>query len=182
MNKTNIMECPNDTTYLEKMLFHNVEVEYCPQCLGVWFDKDELNWAKNDKDEKMNWLDFDIWRDKAKFKFLRGIKHCPLDRAGLVQVAYDKSNVTIDFCKMCQGVWLDRGEFKNMMAYMKDKSDYEVLHRYTKNLAKELWEVFSGPEPFREEVLDFMMVLKLLNYKFVTQHPLLNSWIENSQK
>ncbi len=176
------MECPNDKHALEKVLFHNVEADYCTECLGVWFDQNELRWAKDDKDEQLKWVDFDIWRDKERFTMSRGDKHCPYCRAGLTEVNYDKSSVKIDFCKHCQGVWLDRGEFKQIIEYLKGKSDYEILHRYTKNLTKQLWEVFSGPKQFREELYDFLMVLKLLNYKFVVQHPFLNSWIESSQK
>jgi len=176
------MLCPNRHNQLKKVLFHNVEVDYCPECLGVWFEQNELSYVKDDKDEQLNWLDFDIWRDKGRFKLSKSDRHCPIDRAGLVEVNYDDSKVKIDFCKMCQGVWLDRGEFKQIMIYLKKKADYEILHRYTKNLVVELWEVFAGPEKFREELLDFLMLLKLLNYKFVVQHPFLNSLIENSQK
>ena len=64
------MQCPNDKEYLEKVLFHLVEVDYCPKCLGIWFDKDELRLAKDDKDKDLNWLDVDLWRDKSKFKVL----------------------------------------------------------------------------------------------------------------
>ncbi len=164
---------------MEKVLFHDVEVDYCPECLGVWFDKDELRYAKDDKDAQLKWLDFDIWRDKGKFKLSKSDLYCPVDRTGLMQISYDNSNVKIDFCKFCQGIWLDRGEFKQIMVYLRKKADYEILHRYTKNLVLELWEVFAGPEKFRGELEDFMMLLKLLNYKFVTQHPFLNSIIEN---
>jgi len=176
------MECPNDKEILEKVLFHNVEVDHCPKCLGIWFDKDELRLAKDDKDEQLKWADVDLWRDKHKFKISRGIKHCPVCRAGLQEVGYDQSKTRVDFCKMCHGIWLDRGEFKQIINYLKNKSDYEVLHHYSKNLLKELWEVFSGPETFRSELEDFFIVLKLFNYKFETQYPLLNSLIENMQK
>ncbi len=167
---------------MAKVLFHDVEVDYCPECLGVWFDKDELRYAKDDKDQQLKWLDFDIWRDKNKFTLSKGDKHCPADRTGLMQVAYDNSNVKIDFCKFCQGIWLDRGEFKQIMVYLRKKADYEILHRYTKNLVLELWEVFSGPEKFRGELEDFMMLLKLLNYKFVVQHPHLEKLIKDFPK
>jgi Zn-finger nucleic acid-binding protein len=60
------------------------------------------------------------------------------------------------------GIWLDRGEFKQIINYLKNKSDYEVLNHYTKNLAVELWEVFSGPETFREEMADFFTLLKII--------------------
>jgi uncharacterized protein len=176
------MDCPIDNENLEKVLFHNVEVDYCPRCLGVWFDQDELKWAKDDKDAQLNWLDFDVWRDKSRFALKPSPKMCPVCRVMLTEVRYDDSKVKIDFCKHCQGIWLDRGEFKQIINYLKRKSDYEILHHYTQNFVKELWEVFAGPEKFREELADFMMLLKLCNYKFVVQHPFLNSWIENSQK
>ena len=173
------MNCPNDGEYLEKVLFHLVEVDYCPKCLGIWFDKDEFRRAKDGRDEQLNWVDVDLWRDKLKFHVSRGHKHCPVDRAGLTEVSYDNSKTKIDFCKMCGGIWLDRGEFKQIINYLKNKSDYEILHNYTKDLVLQLWEVFSGPETFREELEDFLMVLKLFNYKFMVQHPHLNTLIEN---
>lgn len=176
------MECPNDHEYLEKILFHNVEVEYCPRCLGIWFDKDELRLAKDDKDKQLNWVDVDLWRDKGKFQVSQGNKMCPICRVGLREVKYDKSQTRIDFCKKCEGIWLDRGEFKQIINYLKNKSDYEILNRYSKNLVSELWEVFTGPEKFRSELEDFLTLLKLFNYKFVVQYPLLNTLIEDTQK
>jgi Zn-finger nucleic acid-binding protein len=177
------MECPNKHKEpLRQIYFHNVQVDYCAECLGIWFDKDELRLAKDDKDKQLNWLDFDIWRDKSRFKVSKSKKHCPACRAVLIEIKYEDSKVKIDFCKNCQGIWLDRGEFKQIMVYLRRKADYEILHKYAKNLARELWEVFSGPEKFREELEDFLMLLKLFNYKFAVQHPVLNSMIENSQK
>jgi Zn-finger nucleic acid-binding protein len=176
------MNCPNDNEVLERVMFHHVETDCCPKCMGIWFDKNELALAKNDRDKELNWLDFDIWRDKGKFEISKSGRQCPVCRAGLVEVAYDNSKVKIDFCKMCQGIWLDFGEFKQIIVYLKNKSDYEILNRYTKNFVSELWEVFAGPEKFRAELADFLTLLKLLNYKFLTQHPLINSLIENAPK
>ena len=177
------MTCPNHHQEpMQKMLFHTVEVDYCPSCLGVWFDKDELAHAKNDKDQQLNWLDFDIWRDKSKFSMANINKKCPVCRVPFVEVQYDNAKVKIDFCKHCRGIWLDRGEFKQIIIYLIRKYDYEILHRYTKNLIQQLWEVFAGPAKFREELEDFLMVIKLFNYKFVVQYPLLTAWIEEQQK
>ncbi len=177
------MFCPNHHKEpLQQMLFHNVEVDYCPECLGIWFDRDELRLAKDDKDAQLEWLDFDIWRDKSKFDMRRIDKRCPVCRMAMVEVGYDHSKVKIDFCKHCQGIWLDRGEFKQIIIYLIRKYDYEILHHYAKNTVLQLWEVFTGPEKFRGELEDFLMLLKLFNYKFITQYPLLNAWIENSQK
>jgi hypothetical protein len=176
------MNCPNDNEYLQKMLFHDVEVDYCPQCLGVWFDKDELRLAKDDKDKNLNWADVDLWRDKGSFQVAHSKRLCPVDRTRLVETRYDNSRIKVDFCKMCNGIWLDRGEFKQIINYLKNKSDYEILNHYTKNLAVELWEVFSGPETFREELADFLTLLKLFNYKFITQHPHIAGLLEDLPK
>ncbi len=177
------MNCPNNhKEEMQKVLFHNVEADYCPECLGIWFDNDELRLAKDDKDKELNWLDFDIWRDKGRFKVFSIDRRCPVCRIPLVQVHYDDSKVKIDFCKRCQGIWLDRGEFRQIMIYLIRKADYEILHHYTKNLAVQLWEVFAGPKKFREELSDFFMLLKLLNYKFVVQHPYMNDLIEELPK
>jgi uncharacterized protein len=177
------MNCPdNHKSHMEKILFHNVEADYCPECLGMWFDKDEFRLAKDDKDQQLNWIDFDVWRDKGRFKVVTGQRRCPVCRIPMSQVHYDDSKVKIDFCKHCEGIWLDRGEFKQIIVYLKRKADYEILHHYIKTLSKQLWEVFTGPETLREELYDFLMVIKLFSYKFVVQYPFLNAWIENSQK
>ena len=177
------MNCPNNhKESMQKVLFHQVEVDYCPECLGIWFDRDELRLAKDEKDKELNWLDFNVWRDKGQFKISSSSRQCPVCRVLFVEVAYDDSHVKIDFCKRCQGIWLDRGEFKQIIVYLKRKSDYEILHSYIKNAAMQLWEVFAGPTTFREELEDFLMVLKLFNYKFVTQYPFLNTLIEELPK
>ena len=173
------MNCPNDGEQLKKVLFHLVEADYCPRCLGIWFDKDELRRSKDARDQQLNWVDVDLWRDKLKFKVSHGSKQCPVCRAGLREVRYDESKVKVDFCKMCEGVWLDRGEFKQIINYLKSKSDYQILHHYIKNLVLQLWEVFNGPETFRSELEDFLTVVKLFNYKFMVQHPNLNMLVED---
>lgn len=176
------MKCPNDNENLEKILFHNVEVDFCHKCLGIWFDKDELTNAKDDKDKTLNWVDVDLWRDKGNFSAVKSRKFCPVCRVGLLEIGYDESKTKVDYCKKCQGVWLDRGEFKQIINYLKNKSDYEILHRYAKNFVVQLWEVFAGPQTFRQELEDFLTLLKLLNYKFIIQFSHLEKLIENLPK
>jgi len=68
------MKCPNCKKPLERTIFYNVEVNYCPICLGMWFEKDELRWAKDAKDRNLRWLDIDLWKEKSKFKISPGQK------------------------------------------------------------------------------------------------------------
>jgi len=45
------------------------------------------------------------------------------------------------------------------------------MNNYAKSLLQEFGEIFIGPEELREEILDFLTILKLFNYKFATEHP-----------
>lgn len=189
------MQCLNcRTTNLKKAIFFNAEVDYCPRCLGLWFEEDELRQAKDEKDKDLNWLDIDLWQDKAKFKISpvqgSGAKKggkprfnlCPVCSVPLYCVEYGESKITVDLCNLCHGIWLDRGEFKKIIDYLKEKGKREILDNYLKNFAAEGLEVFAGPEDFKEELGDFLAILKLLNYKFVTQHPTISRIISNLPK
>lgn len=167
------MLCPICKKTLEKSILSGVEVDYCPKCLGLWFEEEELRWAKDNKDRDLRWLDVDLWKDEGKFKISPGQKLCPRDRLPLYETNYGDSNIKVDVCNVCQGVWLDRGEFKKIIQYLEKKADREILNNYLKNLREELWEIFQGPENLKEEVDDLLTILKLFAYKFTTQHPVI---------
>ncbi len=56
------MDCPNDGTELKMGDRGGVEIDYCPECRGVWLDRGELDkiverlseapWAKGDDEFK----------------------------------------------------------------------------------------------------------------------------------
>ena len=165
------MLCPICKKHLDQAIVSGVDVDYCPKCLGLWFEEEELRIAKDYKDRDLRWLDIDLWRDVEKFKISPGQKLCPADRLPLYETGYGDSDIKVDVCNICKGIWLDRGEFKKIIAYLEERADREVLNHYLKNLREELWEIFMGPETLREEIDDFLIILKLLNYKFSVQHP-----------
>jgi len=167
-------KCLHCNLKLDQALLTGVEVDYCPSCYGLWFEEDELEWAKDEKDRNLRWFDIDLWKDPVKFQVSKGRKLCPVDRLPFYEVRYGDSNVKVDACNLCYGIWLDRGEFIAIVEYLKEKGHQEVMHRYAQNLLQELWEVFSGPEMLHEEILDLLAVLKILRYKFAAQHPVLS--------
>lgn len=165
------MLCPLCQESLEKAIFYGVEVNYCSKCLGLWFEEEELRFAKDEKDKDLKWLDIDLWKERKKFKISRNQKLCPFCRLPLYEVNYGESDIKVDLCNLCFGTWLDRGEFKKIIEYLKQRKDYEIFNNFVKKVAEEFWEIFVGPEPLREEILDFLTVLKLLYYKFAAKHP-----------
>jgi len=171
------MLCPSCQEFLEKTIFYGAEIDYCPRCFGLWFEEDELRLTKDKKDENLNWLDIDLWKDKRKFKILRGSELCPACRLPLYNVNYGKSEIKVDLCNLCHGIWLDRGEFKKIINYLKERADYEIFNNFSQNIIKEFWEIFTGPESLREEISDFLTILKILNYRFAIKYPLITQII-----
>ena len=165
------MICPICKKNLEQAILAGVEIDYCPKCLGLWFNENELRQAKDVKDRNLRWLDVDLWLDDEKFKISKGNKLCPKDRLPLYETKYGRSNIEVDVCNICHGVWLDRGEFKKIIKYLKRKADSEILNDYLKNLREEFWEILEGPETFKEELNDFLVILKMVNYKLLVQNP-----------
>ena len=37
------MKCPNDSATLVMSERHGIEIDYCPECRGVWLDRGELD-------------------------------------------------------------------------------------------------------------------------------------------
>ncbi|GBD34289.1 hypothetical protein HRbin34_00620 [bacterium HR34] len=174
--------CPICKINLDKTIMYNVEVDYCPQCLGIWFDKDELRLAKDFKDENLKWVDIDLWSNKENFKILKIPKLCPVNRLPLYEVMYGDSDIKVDVCNVCDGVWLDRGEFAKIIKYLKTKGDYELIKHPYKVLKDELWEVFVGPETFKEELEDLGIVLDLLSKKLFSENKILQTIIASLPK
>lgn len=103
---------------LHPTVVHDVEVDRCRQCAGVWFDADELGRL--------------LALDAGELKPLtRGGEHpaanalvaaCPRDGERLLRVTSTRDRgVTLDMCPVCRGLWLDGGEFARLAAAARKK-------------------------------------------------------------
>ena len=167
---------------LEKAVIAGVEVDFCPNCLGMFFEHDELQIVKDIKDQNLRWLDNDLWEDKLKLEISKANLLCPACEVPFYEVRYGDSNIKVDICTVCDGIWLDRGEFREIIQYLKQKGQQEILENYFKNLTQEIIEIFTGPESIKSEIADVLNVLKLLNYKFAAQYPTIVEIISNLPK
>ena len=178
--ETNTLFCPNcKTDSLREINFHKTRVERCDKCHGLWFDRDELSHAVAQDDKFLEWLDIDLWKNKEGFKVAPSGKICPVCDKNIYQIEYDKSDIQIEICNSCHGLWLDSGEFKKIIDYLNQKVDAESLGEYFKDSIKQAEEIFTGPKELSVEVRDFFIVNKLLEYKFLSQHPIFTRLIAN---
>lgn len=174
------MQCPVCKNYELSHIIKigDLVIHSCSNCRGFWFKNDELKRAKDIKLPDANWFDFDLYKDKSKFSGGPGKRICSNCGINLYQLYYGDSKIQIDVCAKCFGVWLDYREFEKIIKYVREKSDYEILHHYFKNLLLEAEEIFTGPEGLRSEIADFLMLAKMFQYKFAAQHQNWSTFLE----
>jgi Zn-finger nucleic acid-binding protein len=116
------MICPNDGTEMtqvkaESHYGQTVILDQCPGCGGIWFDHFELYKAKQGEADKIELLNADGLRTSTSIENRELV--CPKDRVKLVRfqdVLFPK-DIVIARCPVCNGFWLNRGEFTRYQQY-----------------------------------------------------------------
>ncbi len=166
------MECPNCQSTLEQIDFRGIVVNECPHCQGRWFDREELQKAKNNTDEDLCWLDFDPFiKKKRHFNIIpEDGGACPKCAQTMISLAYANSGVQIKKCEQCRGIWLQDGEFKKIIGYLENIVTTHSASEYVADSFKQFLEIITGPEDRVSEVKDFLVVLKLLKLRAAIEH------------
>lgn len=108
------MQCPRCESPLQeetiKDISNSIQVDACHKCGGTWFDKGELE--QIDKIVELSIIEIRKIPDKqSQFKKL----HCPScnlhPKMSKLEHQRDKK-VIIDYCQVCKGIWLDKGELE----------------------------------------------------------------------
>ena len=166
------MQCSNCQSELEQIGFRGITVNECPGCQGRWFDRGELQKAKDNTDEDLRWLDFD--------PFVKTEKHfnvaphegeaCPKCTQKMTALTYANSGVVIEKCEQCRGIWLRDGEFRKIIAYLEDLVTAQPASKYVADSFKQFLEIVTGPEDRISEAKDFLVILKLLKLRAAVEH------------
>ena len=110
------MNCPKDGTALQAAVRHDLQVEVCPTCNGLWLDHDEL-----DKLEDQAFAD-----DQDKGTLMLESRpteyHCPKCDALLEEFTYRYHlSIQLDQCPKGDGYWLDAGEDDKILDVMRER-------------------------------------------------------------
>ena len=132
------MKCPSCRTDLKSLDFKGITLDHCDQCDGLWFDKGELERAKNEEDQKLKGFDFPLWAETEKLTALKGERLCPKCNEKMSVINYaGYLDIPIDICPTCQGVWLDKGEFQKIVSHLEELKEEFSLASYFKDFEKE---------------------------------------------
>lgn len=134
------MKCPKDESVLESRTYEgDVEVDACPSCQGMWLDKGELEQIEEvrerDYSEELKRIPDLIGPayEMARQQTLPALD-CPKCAAEMSRHEYAYcSQIMIDVCPKCQGVWLDKGEIERLEVF------FERSRMDTRNIRRGFW-------------------------------------------
>ncbi|HZP25832.1 MAG TPA: zf-TFIIB domain-containing protein, partial [Dehalococcoidia bacterium] len=84
---------------------------------------------------------------------------------------YGESTITVDICQACEGIWLDKDEYEEIVAYLEHMVNTQSIGDYLNDVREEFVELFTGTEGGIGELRDLDKVLYLLELRFVVEHP-----------
>lgn len=129
------LNCPACSYPLVVLEIHDVEVDHCTSCGGVWLDGGELEVLlenATNSHELMASLAEDVEGKEERIR-------CPICSKKLDKVLYGvERRVLLDICPRNDGLWFDRGELRYVM---------EMGHFPTDNRVYELISDIFGKSP-----------------------------------
>jgi Zn-finger nucleic acid-binding protein len=108
------MNCPKCGAQLVRKSYKGVmEVEFCPNCRGMWLDFLEL-----DRLEDLA-FDLDEFKGSLVHRPAKTSYSCPHCQSSLQEFQYRLFDLKLEYCRENQhGFWLDAGEDKRVMGIM----------------------------------------------------------------
>jgi uncharacterized protein len=122
------MMCPLCTISLKQVNISGVNIDECfDGCHGLWFDNlelsrlDEVSEGGGETLERL--LSYPRGSDERSQKLT-----CPRCNVAMQRKSfYYRSNIFIDECYVCGGVWLDAGELKAVRENFKSREQREAI-------------------------------------------------------
>ena len=165
------MKCPVDGSTLEKISVDSVELEKCPECQGLWFEKAEIRQAEEAEGVDEDWVGFDLWSDHDAFGAEKSSRKCPVCEQNMATILYGHSDVKIDYCVDEHGVWLDQGEFESIIDFLQDELLSKSLPEYVSLSLDEAKEILTRDKGSIHEWKDFKTVYRLMEYRILVVNP-----------
>ncbi len=126
-----LRKCPYCRLHLLTPVQHEqVELDACTRCGGLWFDRDELDRviAAHEPD----FADDEPLVQNLGMQLGEAQKSCPVCQVPLVTYKLaQESDLQIDVCHECHGIWLDQGELDHARAFAEVPGAMERIHQET---------------------------------------------------
>lgn len=118
------MVCPVCNQLMVVLELNKVEIDYCPECQGIWLDSGELELLLRTSLLKTKLLNSFTKAENVKER----IYNCPICSQKMTKVyCGDENKVLIDRCKKHHGLWFDKGELEKVVSLGSIDRENKVL-------------------------------------------------------
>lgn len=131
-NGTIVVKCPIDETALVPQTYEaDIKVEACSCCGGMWLEQRDLESIQEVREhdyieEFFKMEDLGCRAYELALQKQGRVLQCPRCRRELETREYARcSQVMIDVCPQCHGIWLDKGELESVEIFF-ERSRFEA--------------------------------------------------------
>ena len=117
------MICPVCRNYMIVVEHNQIELDYCTNCQGVWFDSGELELFLNSMGLGNEGVFFNSILSSQEVQFTEKKRKCPICSIKMNKTIIGKQpEILIDVCWRGDGLWFDRDEVASLVKYVADKT------------------------------------------------------------
>lgn len=118
------MDCPVCKKPMLVLELHQIEIDHCQGCGGIWLDEGELELLLGNASEKEKLLE----SFSADFKNPEKKRRCPACSKKMNKVLVGKNNrVLLDKCRKNHGFWFDSGELNEVLEIGSGEKYHKIL-------------------------------------------------------
>jgi hypothetical protein len=103
--------------------YKKIELDYCTNCRGVWFDSGEMELLLEKAGLENNRL---FWGDivqQPEAPLSEKKRKCPICGRKMKKAFIDRENkILIDICRNEHGIWFDGGELEKLLGELSEES------------------------------------------------------------
>jgi len=118
------MICPTCKSDMIVIEHERIELDYCTECKGVWFDSGELDLLLQSIDVDSGGSFLKDMMNAPEAVSAEKKRKCPICSKKMKKVtAGQKQAVIIDVCQQGDGLWFDGGELAQLIKHMSAKAE-----------------------------------------------------------
>jgi Zn-finger nucleic acid-binding protein len=134
--------CKYDMLVVE---YHNIELDYCNSCKGVWFDSGELDLLLKSQGLEEPKAFFDGILNSQEAVSSEKKRDCPICSHKMKKTAIGgQPEILIDICRDKHGLWFDGGEVSQLIKRLAD--EHPPKHDSKEQVISFLEEVFGASQ------------------------------------
>jgi Zn-finger nucleic acid-binding protein len=118
------MICPSCKSELIILELNQIEIDYCPDCSGIWLDAGELELLSGATLHSELMKQFQIANDVKEAK-----RNCPICKKNLKKYYFGSTkDLLIDICSKEHGIWFDNNELIKVISSVDKGRSASITH------------------------------------------------------